>query len=185
MNRVEAERFRDKQISQKYNLIHLLPTLNVPELSGLYLKSFYNATKRYQLQLPPLIREPEAKFCGSCGCVRIPQRNSRLSVIEEVEADTPSRKLQYTCLHCKHVAIFPLVELPKETDPDQNPTNEKFTATWPRREKTAGKVDKSSSKMRAKKRKMNSLSSLLSKKNEEREKRSSSSLSLESFMQRK
>ncbi|QLL30821.1 hypothetical protein HG536_0A06360 [Torulaspora globosa] len=185
MNRVEAQKFRDKQISQKYNLIHLLPTLNVPELSGLYLKSFLTATKRYQLQLPSLIGESEAKFCGSCGCVRIPQRNSRLSVIEEVEANVPSRKLQYTCLHCKHAATFPLVELSKESVPDQEPTSEKFTATWPRREKVAGKVEKNSSKIRAKKRKMNSLSSLLSKKNEEREKRSSSSLSLESFMQRK
>ncbi|QLQ78384.1 hypothetical protein HG537_0A06310 [Torulaspora globosa] len=183
MNRLEADKFRDKQISQKYNLLHLLPTLNVPELSGLYLKSFFNATKRYQLQLPGLIAESEAKFCGSCGLVRIPQRNLRLSIIEEVEAKVPSRKLQYTCLHCKHVATFPL-ELSKEIEPDQDPTNEKFTATWPRREKVAGQVDKKSSKLRAKRRKMNSLSNLLTKKHEERN-RSSSSLSLESFMQRK
>lgn len=181
MNRTEAEKFRDKQISQKYNLIHLLPTLNAPELSGLYLKSFLNATKRYQLQLPSLIEESDSKFCGSCGCVRIPKFNTEISIIE----DSQARTLRYACLQCKHVANFPL-ELPsKDADLGQNSASEKFTATWPRKNPAADKVGKNSnSKARAKKRKMNSLSNLLSKKNEEKEKRTSSSLSLESFMQR-
>lgn len=185
MNRGESEKFRDRQICHKYNLIHLLPTLNKPELSGLYLKSFLNATKRYQIKLPSLIEEPDSKFCGSCGCVRIPHYNTQLSTVEAQEGEISTRKLRYRCLHCQHEAQFQLEVSTINKVVEQKPLDEKFTATWPRQDKATDKVEKkNSSKSRAKKRKMNSLSNLLSKKNEEKEKRNLSSLSLESFMRK-
>lgn len=188
MNREQTEKFRDKQLIQKYNLIHLLPTLNVPELSGLYLKSFLNATKRYQLQLPPLINDSSSKFCGSCGAVRIPRFNVEMSTVEhnKTTADEPPRVLQYKCLNCSYTETFPL-ESQSRNQIKLQTKDQGFVATWPQekqQEKVTNKVEKkTSAKDRAKKRKLNSLSNLLSKKNEEKKKQNSPSLSLESFMQ--
>lgn len=188
MNREQAEKFRDKHLVQKYNLIHLLPTLDAPELSGLYLKSFLNATKRYRIQLPPVIGDASSKFCGSCGAVRIPRYNVEMSAIEDSEASMARgpRVLQYKCLNCQYVEKFPL-EPSSQAQVKVQPRESEFVATWPKAkdsEKTTKKVEKkTSAKERAKKRKLNSLSNLLQKKNEEKRKQNSPSLSLESFMQ--
>lgn len=189
MNREQAEKFRDKQIVHKYNLIHMVPMIRTPELSGLYLKSFYNASKRYQLRLPPSIEDTDTKFCASCGCVRIPSYNVEMSTAERGDSmpGESARELQYKCLHCNHVAKFPLGRLQENENITQKEcSNPKFTATWPKKvrsEQDTTKVEKkNTAKERAKKRKMSSLSSLLSRKEEERKKKSSPSLSLDSFM---
>lgn len=189
MNREQSEKFRDKHLIQKYNLIHLLPTLDVPELSGLYLKSFLNATKRYQLQLPPVISDSSSKFCGSCGTVRIPLRNTKMSIAEnsnETKVEC-TRTLQYKCLSCKYTESFPLKQSAHQRIEPGSQAKDRFVATWPQRkqpEKERNMVEKkSSAKERAKKRKLNSLSNLLSRKKDEKKKQASPSLSLESFMQ--
>lgn len=188
MNREQSDKFRDMHLGQKYNLIHMLPSIQVPELSGLYLKSFHNGAKRYQLQLPAFIDEPDAKFCGSCGCVRIPNYNVKMYTKEysNVKTGEISRNLEYRCLHCNHVAKFSINNAFETNSVDVNPEKTKFTATWPktvRQEGANSKVEKrNSAKDRAKKRKMNSLSSLLSKKNNEKNSKNSPSMSLESFM---
>ncbi|EDO16018.1 hypothetical protein Kpol_495p16 [Vanderwaltozyma polyspora DSM 70294] len=52
MNRDQFEKFRDRQIRKKYDLVHMVPHLGIPELSGVYLKNFYNSCKRYEVVLP-------------------------------------------------------------------------------------------------------------------------------------
>ncbi|AQZ15975.1 SNM1 (YDR478W) [Zygosaccharomyces parabailii] len=176
MNKAQSERFRDTHLMYKYNLIHLLPSMEVPELSGLYLKSFYNGTKRYCLQLPQYITEPNSKFCGACGAVRVPSFNTQMAVVEEISENSAeiSRALQYTCLHCNTEASL----APRKVEP--NKAKETVAGLHESLNNKVGK--KSSAKERAKKRKKSTLSNMLSQKNEEK-KKNSFSLSLESFMQ--
>ncbi|AQZ17601.1 SNM1 (YDR478W) [Zygosaccharomyces parabailii] len=176
MNRAQSERFRDTHLMYKYNLIHLLPSMEVPELSGLYLKSFYNGTKRYCLQLPQYIIEPNSKFCGTCGTVRVPTFNTQMAVVEEISENSAEtfRALQYTCLHCNTEARL----APRKVEP--NKSREIVTRSHEPLNNKVGK--KSSAKERAKKRKKSTLSNMLSQKNEEK-KKNSFSLSLESLMQ--
>lgn len=180
------EKFKARHLEQKYNLIHLLPSIGVPELSGLYLKSFFNASKRYDLQLPPLVLEGDSKFCGCCGCVRVPNFNTKMR-IEEVPGDEigeSKRTLVYSCMNCNHQASFLLSRSSNKVNTDKKETSA-FVATWPSGKDSDGKVEKrNNAKDRAKKRKSSTLSSLLSKKTENQEKTTLSSLNLESFMER-
>lgn len=180
MNRSQAERFRDIHLNHKYNLVHMLPSTEVPALSGFYLKSFYNGTKRYRLKLPESITEADNKFCGNCGAVRIPLFNTKMSIAESDSgnASGSTKTLQYTCLHCEHQAQLAPIKVQKQSieSPGQNLETKKD-------EQRQEKVNKksSSARERAKKRKKNTLSNMLSQKNEEK-KNKSFSLSLESMM---
>lgn len=178
MNRAQSERFRDTHLMYKYNLIHLLPSMEVPELSGLYLKSFYNGTKRYCLQLPQYIIESNSKFCGTCGAVRVPNFNTQMAVVEEISEHSAEtiRALQYTCLHCNTEARL----APRKVEPEPNKAKETVPGSHEHLNNKVGK--KSSAKERAKKRKKSTLSNMLSQRNEEK-KKNSFSLSLESLMQ--
>lgn len=181
MNKSQAEKFRDVHLNHKYNLIHMLPSTEVPALSGFYLKSFYNGTKRYRLRLPESIVEPDSKFCGNCGAVRIPLFNTDMSITESNNEATSesTRTLQYTCLHCKNQAQVAPVRVQKQT-----PVNVKQSVGAKEEEQKQDKVNKktSSARERAKKRKKSTLSDMLSQKNEEK-KSKSFSLSLESMIQ--
>lgn len=180
MNREQKERFRDQHIGEKYNLVHLLPSLDIPELSGFYLKSFLNASKKYNLQLPDHIITPDSKFCGKCGCVKIPGNNLKMKL------DDKERKLIHTCLNCQNTHTFDL-ETQKKSIEVKEIEKKEFVATWPVKKgnDTNSKIDKKpNAKERSKKRKLNSLSNKLKKKKKDAEiKQSSSLLSLESFMQ--
>lgn len=176
MNRDQKTRFRDRQIRQKYDLLHMLPSIGVKELSGLYLKNFYNCTKRYQMKLPPYIKEPDQKFCGECGYIQVPTHSVRIETTNN-DSDT-SEKIEFTCLICQHKyheiletksrkgIPKPMAGLEKETNQVNKKTN--------------------SAKKRAKLRKQNSLTSMLSRKEQEKKNvsRTSSVLSLESFMKK-
>ncbi|CCK69713.1 Snm1p KNAG_0C06170 [Huiozyma naganishii CBS 8797] len=185
MNREQRERFRDTHLRFQYDLLHYLPrSSSTAPLAGLYLKKFYNATKRYQLQLPAQIVQADAKFCGQCGIVRVAHHNLLVSK-QQGSSGQPSNRLLYTCRQCGREASFnlgedPPLESPKTAESDST----KVSAQAGKVQKSAG----SSAKERAKKRKQNSLSNLLSRKNAEQKNRTSGSgssniLSLEDFMQ--
>lgn len=180
MNRVQSEKFRDVHLNHKYNLIHMLPSTEVPALSGFYLKSFYNGTKRYRLRLPESIVEPDNKFCGNCGAVRIPLFNTDMSITESnIENSGESiRALQYTCLHCKTQAQLAPTRIQKEI-PERDEQRVKFKKEEQKKDKVNKKT---SARERAKKRKRSTLSNMLSQKNEEK-KNKSFSLSLDSIIQ--
>ncbi|CCH61388.1 hypothetical protein TBLA_0E03340 [Henningerozyma blattae CBS 6284] len=182
MNRGEQE-FRDRHLNQKYDLIHFLPSLGIPQLSGFYFKNFLNASKRYHLQLSEIITTKDSKFCGSCGCVRIPNVNFDM-LVENIEGDNGQQRiLKYTCRNCKHCSKFELETPNIGKKREDNKKEEDFIATWPSK-KSANKVEKktTSARDRSKKRKMNSLLNRLKEKNDQKLKSSSSVLSLESFM---
>lgn len=183
MNRVQSERFRDIHLDHEYNLIHMLPSTEIPALSGFYLKSFYNGSKRYRLRLPESIIEPDGKFCGNCGALRIPLFNTDMSMMESDDADSGKsiKTLQYTCLHCKNQAQLAPTRVPKqeEVSADRN-LNSGPQAQQQKQDKVNKKA--SSAKERAKKRKKSTLSNMLTQKNEEK-KSKSFSLSLENMMQ--
>lgn len=177
-------------MKQKYNLIHLLPSLEAPALSALYLKSFLNATKKYELCLPSSIVDSDAKFCGKCGCVRISNFNTKMWIDEDTADKTGSnqRTLIYLCLNCGRKAKFPLICEPQEDEVNQqeNSNNAGFVANWPKsvEKKDVNKVlKKNTAKERAKKRKSSTLSSMLAEKSESQKKKTLSSLNLESFME--
>lgn len=164
MNREQATKYRDRHLQYQYDLCHYLPS----SISGLYVKKLYNSSKRNRVSLPNEITDSNVKFCGNCGIVRTINKTVQITKT----ATDGMRVLQYRCLNCGVDHKFELgpepvfkrigkVETPEKRT--QKPTN--------------------SAKPRSKKRKMNSLSNLLSKKNEERSK-SNTSLSLDSFMQK-
>lgn len=216
LNKQQAEKYRDIQLKYKYNLLHLLPSMETPELSGVYLRSFYNSVKRYQVTLPSSINDPDTKFCGRCGAVRVPGFNLVIEQREQNEAirdgnggtssisdsnsnnnngnfvdsdagkGTPQRDvLVYTCLHCNHKAYFPL-DSPKRSSSSQVATGAANTGDNKKSETISygdgKKRPKNSSKLRAKKRKLNTLSSILANKKKEREGSPLASLTLESLM---
>lgn len=176
MNRSQSEKFRDVHLRHEYNLIHMLPSTEMPALSGFYLKSFYNGAKRYRLQLPEFITEPDSKFCGTCGAVRVPSFNTEIAMVETGDDEGERiRALQYTCLHCSAQAKL----APRKIVPERE---EKLPSDSPQVQRRDKIRKKSSAKERAKKRKKSTLSNMLSQKNEEK-KSSAFSLSLESLMQ--
>ena len=214
LNKQQAEKYRDIQLKYKYNLLHLLPSMETPALSGVYLRSFYNSVKRYQVTLPSSINEPDAKFCGKCGAVRVAgfnlvvEQQEQNEVIKDgnrgnssikdsnnnsgspVDGDSSKGALQgdvlvYTCLHCNHKAYFPLSSL-KSSNSSQVAISAVNTGDTKKCETISDGNDKkrpkNSSKLRAKKRKLNTLSSILANKKKEREGSPLASLTLESLM---
>ncbi|QHS72656.1 Snm1p [Saccharomyces paradoxus] len=197
MNKEQAGKYQERSLRQKYNLLHVLPTLNSRALSGLYYKNFHNSVKRYQITLPEQLRS--GKFCSHCGCVYVPHFNAKLQVTTNAEQDDDSEKLddegmkepkiciKLNCLNCEKSTLFEwkseLVDPAFEQDANSmiNSTSSRKTS-YAVKKPQKGKI--SGGKDRSKKRKLNSLTNLLSKKNQEKklEKKKSSSMSLESFM---
>ncbi|CAR23143.1 Snm1p [Lachancea thermotolerans CBS 6340] len=179
LNRQQREKFMASHICHKYNLLHVLPGIGQSQLSGLYLKSFYNGVKRNQLQLPePLVNG--SKFCDSCGVVYIAGVNLDMKVQEAENDGVGAKSLVYTCRNCgkhKHFQISVKIR-----EPTPKPA-EAFVAKWPAK-KDESKVKKLTGKERAKKRKLDSLSSMLSRKREEEESKKKLSLSLDDFLQK-
>lgn len=185
LNREQSEKFRDRHLREKYELLHMLPNVGAPALSGLYLKSFFNGSKRYQLTLPSSIIEDNNKFCGNCGVIRISTFNLSMKIDQTKDKEDNSiikRKLIYHCHACNSKNEFNLGQQRiKEQTPNKEEVGRASSAP------PAPKIEKSkkSAKQRAKARKMNSLSNMLLKKNEEKKNKSTtslSSLSLENFM---
>ncbi|KAL3230640.1 Ribonuclease MRP protein subunit SNM1 [Nakaseomyces bracarensis] len=176
MNRDQKIKFRDRQIKQKYELVHMLPSLGVKELSGLYLKNFFNCTKRYHYKLSDYVKEPDQKFCGECGYIQVPTHSVKIETIQ-VEQDRQT-VIKFTCLMCKHTYNETIEVKTKKSTP--KPTLDP--------EAKSHQINKNtnSAKKRAKLRKQNSLTSMLSRKDQEKKnvKKSSSMLSLESFMKK-
>ena len=184
MNRNQREQFRDRNMRHKYNLLHITSTLDTPALSGLYLKNFYNATKRYDLTLPSEIVNADQKFCGNCGVVHVPLYNTDISSTVEDTKET----FKMVCKKCQHEATFEnkTIESVKIVPSISNSPTPTPTST-PTPSLTPNKINKNKAKDRAKKRKNNSLNSLLANKKKEQKNDSSSSLSsltLESFMKK-
>lgn len=185
MNRDQRNRFRDRHLQYQYELMHILPSVstNPDHLSGLYLKKFYNSSKRYQLTLPvPLIEKNSGKFCPKCGVVRIPGIN--LTMEKRISTTGNEAILKYSCKLCQENSSTSL----GEEIVVKNHLSKSNTPT-PLRKNSDGQKDVkiskgNSAKSRAKKRKMNSLSNLLSKKNKETKNNKGGILSLESFMKR-
>ena len=187
MNGEQKTRFRDRHVRYQYDLLHCLPSVtSKPDvMSGLYLKKFYNATKRYQLTLPTPLTDPMGKFCTRCGVVRVAGLNMAVKKhTNEAEDDV---SLEYKCLYCSKTNKTLLnPQLPSPMVPSSNKKSRSNTPI------PSGKVSKpdnkinnsSKAKARAKKRKNNSLSNLLSQKNKEVKNKSSGIFSLESFMQK-
>ncbi|SMN22263.1 similar to Saccharomyces cerevisiae YDR478W SNM1 Subunit of RNase MRP, which cleaves pre-rRNA and has a role in cell cycle-regulated degradation of daughter cell-specific mRNAs [Maudiozyma saulgeensis] len=178
MNRTQRERFRDRHLRQKYDLLHSLPTLQTPALAGLYLKSFYNATKRYDITLPSEITDADTKFCGNCGLVHIPMVNTDI----EATSHDGQESLSFKCRHCNHKASFRSNSIESKLSSVAPTSLSGSPSSAPQ-----NKITKSTAKGRAKKRKQNSLNNLLANKKKEQNNGSSASLSsltLESFMKR-
>ncbi|EWG96741.1 Snm1p [Saccharomyces cerevisiae R103] len=196
MNKDQAEKYQERSLRQKYNLLHVLPTLNSRALSGLYYKNFHNSVKRYQIVLPEQLKS--GKFCSHCGCVYVPNFNASLQLTTNTEQgdsdelggesmEGPKKCIQVNCLNCEKSKLFEwkselvVPTFGQDVSPMINSTSSgkvSYAVKKPQKSKT------STGKERSKKRKLNSLTNLLSKRNQEKkmEKKKSSSLSLESFM---
>lgn len=176
MNRDQKIKFKERQIRQKYDLLHILPSIGVKELSGLYLKNFYNTTKRYQLRLPTYLKEPDQKFCGECGYVQVPTHSVKIETTN-INDDTDT-KMNYTCIMCQH----------KYDEILETKTKRGFSRPLKNSDKEKAQVNKkvNSAKKRAKLRKQNSLTSMLSRKEQEKRNvnKTTSILSLESFLKK-
>lgn len=196
MNKDQAEKYQERSLRQKYNLLHVLPTLNSRALSGLYYKNFHNSVKRYQIMLPEQLKS--GKFCSHCGCVYVTNFNASLQLTTNTEQgdsdelggesmEGPKKCIQVNCLNCEKSKLFEwkselvVPTFGQDVSPMINSTSSgkvSYAVKKPQKSKT------STGKERSKKRKLNSLTNLLSKRNQEKkmEKKKSSSLSLESFM---
>lgn len=186
LNKQQREKFLTSHMNYKYNLLHILPSISQPQLSGVYFKSFCNASKRNQVTLPEQIIADSVKFCGSCGIVFISGVNMRMRLVEECDDNGKIlRTLQYTCINCSHVKNLFFDQ--KDTSCSEK-SKEHFVATWPVPKPNSsdtennGKVKKNAAKERAKKRKMNTLTNILSKKRETEQKKNKLSLSLEDLL---
>ncbi|CAI4056582.1 hypothetical protein N7582_000652 [Saccharomyces uvarum] len=200
MNRDQTVKYQERNLRQKYNMLHALPTLKSKALSGLYYRNFHNSVKRYQVVLPEQLIS--GKFCPHCGCVYVPNFNATLQATTSTEQDdsaklnnediqTLKRCIEVRCLNCKMCEKFDWkTELGEQaTKGEPKPIADGISArkvpqATEKQQKLNTKNKSSSGKDRSKKRKLNSLTSLLSKKNQEKnqKKNMSSSLSLESFM---
>ncbi|CDO91847.1 unnamed protein product [Kluyveromyces dobzhanskii CBS 2104] len=168
-------------------MIHHVQRLGEPQLSGLYLKSFYNTSKRYRLPLPDDIRGDNTKFCGNCGCVRVAGYNLTMSFYTETEDEgMVIQKLKYTCHHCQEDHVFEVDKTENKAASSSREASPKVEIQWPKRSslEDVEKVKKNiTAKERAKKRKQSTLSNLLaSKKGKEESKKNTVSLSLMDFM---
>ncbi|AEY96756.1 FAEL228Wp [Eremothecium gossypii FDAG1] len=177
MNRLEKDNFMRIHLQHKYTLLHHLSSADVTHLSGLYLKSFYNAVKRNRVVLPNIICDGDVKFCGSCGIVYVAGVNLQAHVQETSQEDGIVKKeLVYKCLKCSHEKRFVL----SQSDPPVPKTP--FVAKWPSKENSKSSIAKSSGRERAKKRKKNMLSNLLAAKKQHESTKGKVSLQLEDFM---
>ncbi|AGO12133.1 AaceriAEL228Wp [[Ashbya] aceris (nom. inval.)] len=177
MNKLEKDNFMRIHLQHKYTLLHHLSSSDVTHLSGLYLKSFYNAVKRNRVVLPNNISAGDVKFCGSCGVVYVAGVNLQTQVQETTHEDgIIMKELVYKCLKCSHEKRFIL----SQTDPlvPKAP----FVAKWPANEESKTGITKSSGRERAKKRKKNMLSNLLAAKKQQESAKGKVSLRLEDFM---
>lgn len=180
LNRQQREKFVVSHMCHKYNLLHVLPGIEQTQLSGLYLKSFYNGARRNRLQLPDHLSKG-TKFCDHCGVVYLAGVTLDMKVEEsDKKSDEITKKLNFRCLSCSHSKVFPLETKPAE---ETSSANETFVAKWPAKPKDLD-VKRSKPKERAKKRKLNSLSSMLTKKREDEAKKKKLSLSLNDFLQK-
>ncbi|CAI1860769.1 hypothetical protein SEUBUCD646_0B05760 [Saccharomyces eubayanus] len=200
MNRDQTVKYQERNLRQKYNMLHALPALKSKALSGLYYRNFHNSVKRYQVVLPEQLIS--GKFCPHCGCVYVPNFNATLQATTSTELDdsakhnnegrqTSKNCIEVRCLNCKVCEQFDWkTELAGQAvEGEPNPmTNgisaRKIPQETEKLQKSNTKNKGSSGKDRSKKRKLTSLTNLLSKKNQEKnqKKNISSSLSLESFM---
>ncbi|CCE62206.1 hypothetical protein TPHA_0C00490 [Tetrapisispora phaffii CBS 4417] len=130
MNREAKENYRDIQLRKKYNSIHKLAELGLSELSGLYLTSFYNSSKRYNVILPQQIVSDGSKFCGKCGCLRVPNHNVLISS-EELN-------IRFTCLKCGDIKLF---ERRSNRPVTKEEIEHDFVATWPSDKKNRYKFE--------------------------------------------
>ncbi|AET40324.1 Snm1p Ecym_5586 [Eremothecium cymbalariae DBVPG len=183
MNKLDKERFRDIHIRHKYNILHKVLNVGTPQLSGLYLKSFYNAVKRNRLVLPNSIIEGDRKFCGSCGVIYV-SGYTLASKVQNIEsADSIERILVYDCLQCGHKKEFPLsieVKTSKEVEMVE-------FSNFRSKETTSNLVSvnkKSTGRHRAKKRKKNSLINVLAVKKQQTDSKNKITLSLSDFLQK-
>lgn len=188
MSKRDRDKFMDRTMAHKYNMIHHVQRLGAPQLSGLYLKNFYNSAKRYRLPLPEPIGEDNVNFCGTCGCTRIIGYNLTMDLLREKQEDGAIvRKLQYICKHCDSEHIFELDRTEPINKSQSKESSPKVPIEWPHRDTTSkeeGKIKKNTTaKERAKKRKQSTLSNLLAiKKEKEEAKKNKVSLSLMDFM---
>ncbi|AMD22529.1 HHL241Wp [Eremothecium sinecaudum] len=182
MNKNQKDKFKERHISHKYNTLHTIPRVGIPQISGLYLKSFYNALKRNRIALPTSILENDRKFCSSCGCIQICGYNLEAKVVESKTAGSITRNLAYKCLNCNKVKLFELSSQEDTTSVEKSP----FIAKWPKtpsENKTKGAVTKKTAKDRAKMRK-NTLSNMLASKKQETASKNKVTLSLSDFLQK-
>ncbi|SCU80930.1 LAMI_0B04192g1_1 [Lachancea mirantina] len=195
LNRQQREKFVTSHMNQKYNLVHMASLTGPPQLSGLYLKSFYNAAKRNRLQLPEHITGDGTKFCGKCGCVRIGGVNvrQRLEDVSDELSNGGNQVLSYECLDCGDLKSFPIKRTGVRENtgkPVAGPFTESMRSKMPgiKEAQKSGSENgigkRSSAKERAKKRKLSTLSNLLSKKNGEKQPKKSSLLNLEDFLKK-
>ncbi|QEU58543.1 Snm1 [Kluyveromyces lactis] len=186
--RRDREKFMDRTMAHKYNMVHHVQRLGEPQLSGLYLKNFYNTAKRYRLPLPESIRADNVKFCGNCGCVRIAGYNLTMNLLRETDENgVVTRNLRYQCGHCQSEYNFEVDKTEPKKDPSSKEASPKVDIQWPRQSSPEVNDDKikknTTAKERAKKRKQSTLSNLLaSKKEKEESKKKNVSLSLMDFM---
>lgn len=188
MNKDQKIKFRDRHLRYQYELLHFIPSItsHPDTLSGLYLRKFYNSTKRYQLNLPPTLVDKCGKFCPQCGVVRVLGVNSSTHLSKDSDKD--DTLLIYKCQLCKNETRSPSLGQPLPA-PALSPSSSLSAANSSASLSPGiGKVEKSGNKAkaRAKKRKMNNLSNLLSQKDKERKdsNKHKGLLSLESFMQK-
>lgn len=197
MNKDQKIKFRDRHLQYQYDLLHQLPSIikTTNNLSGLYLKRFYNSTKKYQLNLPSPLTDSMGKFCPKCGVVRVPCINTSMKIQPnqnnppKSSSSSSTSSLIYYCLLCSNETACEVIDtqLPSldniHPSAKNNNTNNNKTTTVIQNIKKVNKSE-NKAKIRAKKRKMNTLANLLSQKDRENKNKQKSNglLSLESFM---
>lgn len=193
MNKDQKIKFRNRHLQYQYDLLHQLPSIikTTNSLSGLYLKKFYNSTKKYQLNLPSSLTDSMGKFCPRCGVVRVPSINTSMK-IKPNQNNNPhffssSSSFIYCCLLCTNETAYDVTDtqLPslRSTQTLTNNNNNNKSIVDIQNNKKINKSE-NKAKIRAKKRKMNTLSNLLSQRERENKNKQKSNglLSLESFM---
>ena len=115
MNKDQIEKYQERSLRKKYNMLHMLPTLSSKALSGLYYKNFHNSVKRYQITLPEQLRN--GKFCSYCGSTYVPNFNATLQITIRAEQDAlskpgnknmeaPKKCVTVDCLNCGKSTLF-------------------------------------------------------------------------------
>lgn len=190
MNKDQKIKFRDRHLQYQYDLLHQLPSITKTpnDLSGLYLKKFYNSTKKYQLCLPSQLTDSMGKFCSKCGVVRVPGINMSMKIVSnQHNNNSSSSSLIYHCRLCSSETVSDIIDiqLPSLNSGKALTSNNKKTLSiHTSNNNNKVKKNENKAKIRAKKRKMNTLSNLLLQKDKENKNKQKSNglLSLESFM---